>query len=167
MQEVTSMATSHWSHRLAVVGLFLVMFPAAARAADATVEIRGSQFEPAEITVAVGEPVTWTNYDGDGVSAFYRHNAVALDESWRTPLLQTDESATLTFDAVATYEYFCSLHAGMRGTLNVVEASLPSTDTVDEGDTEGSHLAPLLTIGLAAGVIAFAMGGRRQRMTRR
>ncbi len=83
--------------------------------ADQQVTIDQHMFMPATITVHPGEKVTWVNKDEDV------HNVTSDDQgrSFRTPLLDTGESATLTFASPGTFHYHCSVHPDMTGTVIV------------------------------------------------
>ena len=80
-------------------------------------------FEPDELTVSVGDEVTWT-WESDG------HNVVPSDQpsgaDWSgtgSDLYDEGYEYTYTFETAGTYEYVCTPHesAGMVGTV-IVEA---------------------------------------------
>ena len=103
--------------RLLSAGLlaaFLAAAPLAARA-DQQVTIDQHMFMPATITIHPGEKVTWVNKDQDV------HNVTSDDQgkSFHTMLLDTDQSATLTFATPGTFGYHCSVHPDMTGTVIV------------------------------------------------
>ena len=79
---------------------------------EVSVEIRDFEYFPRDLTVDAGTKVTWTNRDSAP------HTATAKG-SWDTGILNEDESATLTFDTPAQYEYFCTIHPSMKATLTV------------------------------------------------
>ena len=64
-------------------------------------------------TVATGSTVTWTNRDD------VPHNIVSTDQKFKSPVLDTDEQFSHTFDAPGTYKYFCSIHPKMTGQVVV------------------------------------------------
>jgi plastocyanin len=74
-------------------------------------------YGPASISVVTGQTVTFTN---SGTSP---HDATATDGSWKTPLLQTGQSATVTFSTPGTFSYTCVLHPWMQGTVVVAPAA--------------------------------------------
>ncbi len=81
-----------------------------------TIAIRDFAFEPANCQVAPGTTLTFTNYDSA------QHNAVSTDGAaapFRTPTLDEDESASVTFTAAGAYPYECTFHPGMTGTITV------------------------------------------------
>lgn len=86
---------------------------AQAGSGDAEVAMVGMAFEPDTVTVGVGQSVTWVNQDS------VSHNAVADDGSWKTDIFGADGSATVTFDTPGTYQYVCTLHPNMKGTVIV------------------------------------------------
>ncbi|MNK69060.1 Amicyanin-alpha precursor [compost metagenome] len=87
--------------------------PAPPEAGVHAVAIRNFVYDPATVSIRVGESVKWTNYDAAP------HDAVALTGSWKTPLLKVNESATQTYSAPGSYPYYCTVHPAMRGTVEV------------------------------------------------
>jgi plastocyanin len=82
--------------------------------AEATsVTIAEFAFTPAELTVAAGTTVTWTNED------WAPHTATAEDGSFDSGRLNQGDSFEYTFDDPGTYAYFCSFHPGMMGSIVV------------------------------------------------
>ncbi|MEK6848363.1 MAG: cupredoxin family copper-binding protein [Nanoarchaeota archaeon] len=79
------------------------------------VKIKDSKFVPAEITVKVGDTITWINEDTAP------HTATASDNTFDTDRLTKGESGSHTFtDAdVGTHPYICSIHPSMKGTVIV------------------------------------------------
>lgn len=85
--------------------------PVLSSASEVNVEIAGFDFSPRDLTVQTGTAVTWTNRDG------VPHDATGRDGVWGTALLKQNESATITFDSAGVYEYYCTVHPDMKGTL--------------------------------------------------
>jgi amicyanin len=77
------------------------------------VRIDNFSFTPAEITVAPGTTLTWVN--GDDIP----HTVAATNKAFRSKVMDTDQQFSFTFTAPGTYEYFCSLHPHMKGTVIV------------------------------------------------
>ena len=73
-------------------------------------------YTPVSTSVAAGQTVTWTN------SGAFAHDAAATDGSWKTPLLNTGASGTVTFSSPGTYTYICTPHPWMLGTIVVTAA---------------------------------------------
>jgi plastocyanin len=89
--------------------------PAASPAAGATadVSIADFAFDPAELRIAAGTTVTWTNRDT------VPHTATAGDGSFDTGAIDPGASASHTFDAPGTFAYACAFHPNMTGTIIV------------------------------------------------
>jgi plastocyanin len=82
---------------------------------DNTVTLRDSRFTPADITVETGTDVTWAWDDGSR-----SHNVVGDDFASD---VQSEGTFTHTFTEPGTYEYVCTLHQGMDGTVTVTEST--------------------------------------------
>jgi plastocyanin len=85
--------------------------PAAQKAVTYEVAMRNIKFVPKKITVAVGDTIMWRNEDSEP------HNAIAEDDSFRTDTIQHGETVSATIDEAGSHPYFCSIHAGMTGTV--------------------------------------------------
>jgi plastocyanin len=74
----------------------------------------GIAFNPAEVTVGVGDTVTWTNNDS------VAHDVTADSFSSGEPG-GMDPGATFehTFEEAGTFDYVCTVHPGMEGTVVV------------------------------------------------
>jgi plastocyanin len=79
----------------------------------AKVSIVNFAFTPAEITIAPGESVTWTNDDGAPHGLEYQAGAPGTD------LLLPGAAFTRRFDQPGTYDYSCSIHPYMTGRVVV------------------------------------------------
>lgn len=79
----------------------------------AKVSIANFTFTPAEITIAPGESVTWTNDDGAP------HGLEYADGAKGTDLLLPGASFSRQFDRPGTYDYNCSVHPYMTGRVVV------------------------------------------------
>lgn len=149
--------------RLALVGLFLLALPSGAGAADRTVEIKNFLYAPNETTAAAGDSITWVNSDTAP------HNAVARDGSWRTPILQPGQRSRVEFDTVGEYAFYCTLHPGMVGTVTVVAAALPATDTASKVPPASPPMSwatlaviAVATVGGFVAILARTASGRRR-----
>jgi plastocyanin len=90
--------------------------PLASSAAEqpaASVNIDNFTFGPNQLNITAGTTVRWTNKDD------IPHNIVADDKSFKSKVLDTDDSFTYTFTTPGTYKYFCGLHPKMTGTVVV------------------------------------------------
>jgi len=86
---------------------------AAQKAEAAEVKIDNFSFGPAELTVAAGTTVTWTNRDD------IPHTVVSTDKVFKSKVLDTDDKFSFKFEKPGTYSYFCSLHPKMTGKVIV------------------------------------------------
>jgi len=78
------------------------------------IEIKDFAFNPQTITVKSGEKVTWINRDEEP------HTVVSVGKQFKkSTALDTDQEFTITVGAPGTYEYFCSVHPKMTGTIVV------------------------------------------------
>jgi plastocyanin len=86
--------------------------------AVAQVNLVNTTFQPQQIEVAVGTTVTWTNQDtvAHTVTAGPRDNPSGLFDSGN---MEAGGTFSFTFTEPGTYEYFCSPHPGMDGTVIV------------------------------------------------
>ncbi|MEU5841198.1 cupredoxin domain-containing protein [Rhodococcus sp. NPDC047139] len=79
---------------------------------DAEVVVRDVHFEPMNVTVPVGGTVRWT-FDDGGVL-----HHVGSDGEFDSGIT-ADGSFEHTFDTPGVYEYHCSVHRYMTGTVTV------------------------------------------------
>jgi len=78
------------------------------------IEIKDFAFNPQTITVKSGEKVTWINRDEEP------HTIVSVGKQFKkSTALDTDQEFTITVGTPGTYEYFCSVHPKMTGTIVV------------------------------------------------
>ena len=83
-----------------------------------TIDIKDFAFSPETLTIKKGTTVTWTNQDDA------RHDITPVGDASdfeRSELLEQGESYNFTFNTVGTYEYICSPHPYMTGTIEVTE----------------------------------------------
>jgi plastocyanin len=92
---------------------------APAGAEDTAVKIENFTFAPQRVTVKAGTTVTWTNDDD------IPHTVASSTKAFKSKVLDSDDKFSFTFTTPGIYEYFCSLHPHMTGTL-VVEAATGS-----------------------------------------
>ena len=100
------------------------VLPAAARAAELTATIDNFTFTPQKLTVKVGDTVTWTN--GDDIP-----HTVTSTGHFRSKALDTGDKFTYTFTTPGTFQYFCSLHPQMQGSVVVEGATGDNGATAD------------------------------------
>ena len=123
-----------WLVPLAISLLLAVPATAADQSVTATFS---NDFEPAEVTVDVGDKVTWSNSGGF-------HNVKFDDGSFEQPASPDPSSWTVerTFDTPGTFRYYCEQHggpngAGMSGTVAVRDTTgtVPPPAEVEPGLT--------------------------------
>ena len=85
-------------------------------AADASVNIDNFTFGPEKLTVKAGTTVTWKNEDD------IPHTVASSTKAFKSHALDTDDTFSFTFTTPGTYEYSCSLHPHMVGTVVVEPA---------------------------------------------
>jgi plastocyanin len=83
---------------------------------DTAVNIKDFTFGPKSMTVKAGTVITWTNQDD------IPHTVVSTTQKFRSSALDTGDKFTFTLSTPGTYNYFCSLHPQMTGTVVVVAA---------------------------------------------
>ena len=104
------------SRRVTLVGLSALGVAACLPIRAATthqIAIQGMAFSPAELSIAVGDSVTFTNLDGP------RHTATADAGGFDTGKLTKGQSATVTFSAVGDFAYHCEIHKSMKAMIRV------------------------------------------------
>lgn len=105
---------------------------------EATIDIRLSRFAPGELTVPVGEPVTFTLKNRDPIAHEWIVGTAEVHERHRTGTEPYHDSrstevtipaystrvTTVMFDTPGSYVFICHLPGheayGMRGTIHVV-----------------------------------------------
>jgi plastocyanin len=86
-------------------------------AEDPTVKIDNFSFAPQRVTVKAGTTVTWTNEDS------IPHSVASATKAFKSKPLDTHDKFSFKFATAGVYEYFCSLHPHMTGTVVVEPAS--------------------------------------------
>lgn len=86
-----------------------------ASVADNTITIVKNSFRPANMTVKVNSTVRWVNADDRP------HNIEFKDKAFSTSayLLGASQSFSQRFLRAGTYEYACTIHPSMQGTITV------------------------------------------------
>jgi plastocyanin len=79
----------------------------------AAVSMENFTFVPADLTVAVGTTVTWTNNDNAN------HTIVSDTPAFESPSLAKGDIYTFTTTVPGVYSYHCSIHPSMKGTITV------------------------------------------------
>jgi len=81
---------------------------------SANIEIRSFAFVPSEITINVGNTLTWVNND------LVPHTITSdSGTELNSPTLSKGKTFSYTFNTAGTYEYHCSIHSSMKGKIIV------------------------------------------------
>jgi len=107
---------------LTLVAVAALAAPSFANAAVKGVNIYGSGFSPATVTITEGDTVTWVNRDNAN------HQVLASKGEFVSPILHRGNSFSFTFRAAGTYRYSDELHPRLTGA--VVVKGLPPTLTL-------------------------------------
>lgn len=78
------------------------------------ITIRTMLFTPSQITVKKGEAVKWTNNDDTAHTVTIDHGTGPNSD-----LIQPGRTYTYTFNQTGSFQYHCSIHPSMRGTIVV------------------------------------------------
>jgi plastocyanin len=100
---------------LALTASASLLAASAARAEPAAMEVKidNFTFAPQRLTVKPGTTVTWINEDD------IPHTVAATDKGFKSKVLDTNDKFSFTFTTAGSFEYFCSLHPHMTGTIVV------------------------------------------------
>jgi plastocyanin len=84
--------------------------------ASGKVSIQNMQFTPSQVTITKGGSVTWTNNDSTTHTVTDDLSNVGGPNSGN---IAPGESYSFTFDKTGSFQYHCSIHPSMRGTIVV------------------------------------------------
>lgn len=148
-----------------VVGLALAFALAAAPAlaADHGVSMVGTKFEPAQLTVGVGDTVTWTVTGSIGAQHTVTSGklndsdaGIAFD-SGTASLKDDGQTFKHTFDTAGVYDYFCRIHpVDMTGEVTVL-APGQTAPAVAPPPSEAATGIPMERRLLGAGILAVTL----------
>jgi plastocyanin len=88
------------------------------------VSINDFAFDPESVTISTGDTVRWTNMDSA--------NHTATGSTFDSGILEEGDSYEFTFTETGTFEYYCSIHPEMEGTVTVTAGNM--TDNMNEND---------------------------------
>lgn len=75
--------------------------------------MQNTAFTPATKTITAGTTITWTNKDATS------HDVASLTGVFTSPTMGQGATFSYTFTAAGTYNYRCTFHQGMNGTIIV------------------------------------------------
>lgn len=88
-----------------------------------TVTIKDLRFNPKKVVIKEGATVRWVNEDTTA------HTSTSADfdpeaktnppDAWDSPVLNPGQSFSRTFDTKGTFDYACSIHGYIKGTVEV------------------------------------------------
>ncbi|MCL5410932.1 MAG: cupredoxin domain-containing protein [Patescibacteria group bacterium] len=77
-----------------------------------SINISNFSFDPASITVKAGSSITFTNNDGT-------NHTVTADNGKFDQSVSSGKTTAVTITEPGTYNYHCSIHSSMKGTIIV------------------------------------------------
>jgi plastocyanin len=113
----SSQAQSHVEHSAAAAPTTASSNAAVSAVATNSVSIKNFAFSPSRITVKPGTKVTWVNHDEDAHTVSFQSTLKVTSNP-----LQGNQSFSYTFEKPGTYNYICSIHPFMHGTVIVANA---------------------------------------------
>ena len=78
-----------------------------------TVKMQNFGFTPAELTVARGDTVVWSNTD------FVPHSTTARNSAWDSKAIEANGNWRFVARDAGRYDYYCVFHPNMKGTIVV------------------------------------------------
>jgi plastocyanin len=113
------------------------------------VRLEDNFFSPADITVDVGDTVIWRN------GGQLPHTATDRGGEFDSGFVEPGKEFEVTFDSVGQYEYFCTIHPEMVGTITVQERRAPVAAGIAPSTTGASSLSIAIALSMS---IVVAMG---------
>lgn len=87
---------------------------AAAGEAGIRVSIVGRAYQPSQLTVGIGQTVTWRN------ESLSQHTVTSVDGQFDSGAMSTGSSFAMTFTKAGTFDYTCTIHPEMKGSVLVL-----------------------------------------------
>jgi len=100
-----------------LISLYIVVFAAAAMAANQAVGQKNKQFTVSNMQIKVGETVDFRNDD----PFFHNVFSLSLASTFDLGSYPAGESKSVTFDKPGTVEVMCAIHPTMFMTIEVVK----------------------------------------------
>jgi len=85
--------------------------------AGTQISIKGFAFNPNQPSVTKGATITWTN--DDGTTHTVTSGVPGTPSGKFNQSVDAGKTFNFTFTETGTYEFFCSIHNSMRGTVTV------------------------------------------------
>ena len=90
--------------------------PDGSAGAEVAVTIDNFAFTPGSPPLLVGDSVIWTNNQAA------THTTTAASGDWDSGPLKVGSQFGFTFTEAGSFDYFCSIHPAMKGTIVVSES---------------------------------------------
>jgi plastocyanin len=107
-----------WTTARALLALAAIVGGARAIAAGTTgpvgVSIVYRAYQPSDLTVGLGQTVTWRNGTLD------KHTVTSVDGLFNSGVMVTGSSFSVTFTKAGTFDYKCTIHPTMHGSVLVL-----------------------------------------------
>jgi plastocyanin len=115
MPTIKIAAGYRWLAPLALAALVAgtALAPAAETPQVIRIDVKNFMFAPMVMTVKSGATVIWLNSDQEP------HTVVSADGLFRSGAIDTGESFAFKFEKPGTYQYLCTIHPRMLGTVVV------------------------------------------------
>jgi len=122
-------------------------------AAYSRVNIKNGSFVPSALTVSSGTTVEWHNQDA------IQHRIVSSQGLFDSGLIDPGKKFSIKFNNPGTYNYYCSLHPQMQGSVTVSgttsmgaqQTSLSASWSESPLSASSGDSVPIPTVGAAAG----------------
>lgn len=124
--------------------LTCLLLPLSGMAATHIINVNDNSFSITQLTIAVGDTVTWENAAGGNP-----HDVTSNTGAWTPSATASSFSFSVTFNSVGTFGYFCTVHTFMTGTITVESAAAAELDLQSVDAVNGSY-APgdMITINI-------------------
>jgi len=107
----------------------------ASASASAAVTIGDFFFKPKDVTVSVGESVTWTN------TGKVKEGHTVTGNGFDSGVLKKGDTYTHRFDSAGTFDYVCTIHPNMRATVTVTASTSGGVKAGGGGSSSSSGAA--------------------------
>ncbi|MEO8458737.1 MAG: cupredoxin domain-containing protein [Chloroflexota bacterium] len=87
--------------------------PTSVNDADVFISVRDYAYNPKVISIPRGAKVTWLNDDK------VDHTATDKNGRWDSTVIHNEQEQSVTLTASGTYQYYCTIHPYMTGTITV------------------------------------------------
>ena len=119
---------------VALATLTLVAAGGARAGTSHTIDIANFAFSPQNLSIQVGDTVTWTNLDA------VQHTATSTSGAFDSGPLDQNETYSITFTQAGTYDYLCTPHPSMTG--QIVVQGAPAATPAPTQATGGGGTIP-------------------------